>query len=131
MTSYRKYTEQSAFAVGIAGRCPRCGEGALFDGFLKTKASCRACGLDYAFADSGDGPAVFIILIVGFIVGAAFLAVELTYQPPYWVHAVLWLPLILILSLGFLRPMKGIMIALQFKNKAAEGRLAVNEEEQR
>ena len=117
------YPAQSAVAVGFAGRCPRCGQGALFDGFLSTKNSCRACGLELAFADSGDGPAVFIILIVGFIVGALFLYTELTYQPPYWVHAVLWLPTIIILSLAFLRPLKGIMIALQYKNDAAEGRL--------
>ena len=116
------YPKQSLIAVGLGGKCPRCGEGALFDGFLTTKRECRACGLDFTFADSGDGPAVFIILIVGFIVGAAFLYVELNYLPPYWVHALLWLPTILILSLGLLRPMKALMIALQYRNKAAEGR---------
>ncbi|MEM8797252.1 MAG: DUF983 domain-containing protein [Pseudomonadota bacterium] len=119
----RKYPEQSPFAVGFAGRCPRCGEGQFFDGFLSVKDRCRVCGLDYSFANSGDGPAFFIILIVGFIVSAGFLFVELSFQPPYWVHVVLWLPLTLILSLGLLRPLKGVMVALQYKNKAAEGTL--------
>lgn len=119
----KHYPEQSPFAVGFAGKCPRCGEGRLFSGFLSTNKSCRTCTLDFAFADSGDGPAIFIILIVGFIVGALFLYVELKFQPSYWVHAVLWLPTILILSLGLLRPFKGVMIALQYTNQAAEGRL--------
>ena len=80
------------------------------------------CGLDYGFADSGDGPAVFIMFFAGFIVVGAALIVEALYHPPYWVHAVLWLPLILIVTLGPLRPMKGLMIALQYHHKAEEGR---------
>jgi uncharacterized protein (DUF983 family) len=83
---------------------------------------CPQCGLDYGFADSGDGPAVFIMLIVGFIVVGGALFVEIAYQPPYWVHAALWIPLSLILSLGALRPLKALLIALQYANKAAEGR---------
>lgn len=121
------YREQSPFAVGLRGRCPRCGEGKLFDGFLSTKKVCRTCQLDLSFADSGDGPAIFIILFVGFIVGTLFLYVELTYQPPYWVHVALWLPTIIVLALGLLRPFKGIMIALQYKNSAQEGQLDVDE----
>lgn len=119
------YPAIAPLVVGLRGCCPRCGEGKLFDGFLSTKKTCRACQMDLAFADSGDGPAVFIILIVGCIVGALFLYVELSYQPAYWVHALLWLPTILILSLGLLRPFKAIMIALQYKNNAQEGRLDV------
>src|SRR5215471_18855380 len=79
---------------GLRGRCPRCGEGALFEGFLTLRPKCERCGLDYSFADAADGPAVFVILISGFIVVFAALAVEFAYQPPYWVHAVLWLPLL-------------------------------------
>ena len=81
---------------------------------------CDACGLDYGFADAGDGPAVFIMFLAGFIAVGAALIVEALYHPPYWVHAVLWLPLILIVTLGPLRPMKGLMIALQYHRKAAE-----------
>lgn len=108
--------------AGLACACPRCGRGKLFDGFLQVRPRCDACGLDYSFADSGDGPAVFIMFIAGFIVVGAAVVTEAIYHPPYWVHAVLWLPLILLVTLGPLRPMKGLMIAVQYHNKAAESR---------
>lgn len=117
------FEPQSPFSTGLAGRCPRCGEGALFDGFLTVRPQCSACGLDYSFADSGDGPAVFVILIAGFIISIIALAVELRYEPPFWVHAVIFGPLIVAVCLGLLRPMKGLMIALQYSNSAREGRL--------
>ena len=110
-------------ARGLRGRCPRCGEGKLFQGFLTLRAKCDRCGLDYNFADAGDGPAVFVILIGGGIVVFAALLTEVVYQPPYWVHAALWLPLILIVTLAPLRLIKGLLIALQYHHKAAEGRL--------
>lgn len=108
---------------GLRGRCPRCGEGRLFQGFLSLRSACEHCGLNYGFADSGDGPAVFVILIGGAIVVFAALITEVVYQPPYWVHAALWLPLILIVTLAPLRLIKGLLIALQYHHKAAEGRL--------
>ena len=108
---------------GLLGRCPRCGEGHLFQGFLTLRPACEHCGLSYGFADAGDGPAVFVILIGGFIVVFAALITEFVYQPPYWVHAALWIPLILLVTLGPLRPMKGLLIALQYHHKAEEGRL--------
>jgi uncharacterized protein (DUF983 family) len=79
--------------------------------------------VDYGFAGTGDGPAVFVILIGGFIVVFAALMTEVVYQPPYWVHAAFWLPLILIVTLVPLRLVKGLLIALQYHHKAAEGRL--------
>jgi uncharacterized protein (DUF983 family) len=109
-------------ARGVRCRCPRCGEGTLFHGFLSLRPACDRCGLDYKFADSGDGPAVFVILIGGAIVVAAALITEVVYQPPYWLHAVLWLPLILLVTLVPLRPLKGLLIALQYHHEAAEGR---------
>ena len=112
-----------AILQGLRGRCPRCGEGKLFQGFLGLRQSCDRCGLDYSFADSGDGPAVFVILIGGFIVVFAALAVEFTFQPPYWVHAALWLPLVLLVTLTPLRLIKGLLISLQYHHRAAEGRL--------
>jgi len=108
--------------AGLRCACPRCGKGKLFRGFLTIPPRCEVCGLDYGFADSGDGPAVFIMFIAGFIVVGAALVTEVLYHPPYWVHAALWLPLILIVTLGLLRPMKGLMIALQYYHKAAERR---------
>jgi len=112
----------SPYATGLAGRCPRCGEGALFDGFLKLKPRCSVCGLDYKFADSADGPAVFIMLIAGFVVLGAALYVEIAYEPPIWLHLVIWLPLAIAICLALLRPMKGLAVALQYVNKAEEGR---------
>jgi uncharacterized protein (DUF983 family) len=123
MTDNTTTTLLGAIAAGLACACPRCGRGRLFQGFLSLRPSCDRCGLDYGFADSGDGPAVFIVLLGGAVVVAAALITEVEYQPPYWVHAVLWLPLILLVTLGPLRPMKGLMIALQFHHKAAEGRV--------
>jgi uncharacterized protein (DUF983 family) len=108
---------------GLRGRCPRCGEGKLFAGFLGLRPRCELCGLDFSFADAGDGPAVFVILIGGFIVVFAALITEILYQPPYWLHAALWLPLVLLVTLAPLRPIKGLLIALQYHHKAAEGRL--------
>jgi uncharacterized protein (DUF983 family) len=112
----------SPFVAGLASRCPRCGKGRLFQGFLTLRPRCEQCGLDFAFIDAGDGPAVFVILFAGFIVVGAALIVEVVYQPPYWVHALLWAPLILVTTIGPLRPMKGLLIALQYHHKAAEGR---------
>jgi len=113
----------SPFATGLACRCPRCGKGKLFEGFLTLKPRCEVCGLDYSFVDAGDGPAVFIIMFAGFVVVGCALAVEFAYQPPFWLHAVLWVPLILLVTLAPLRATKGLLIALQFHHKAAEGRL--------
>lgn len=108
---------------GLACKCPRCGEGKLYKGFLTLRPNCEACGLDYAFIDAGDGPAVFIIMIAGFIVVGSALIVEIKYQPPFWVHAALWGPLILATTLLPLRSMKALLIALQYHHKAAEGQL--------
>ena len=108
---------------GLACRCPRCGQGKLYAGFLTLAPVCDRCGLDYAFIDAGDGPAIFIIMLPAGIVVAAALIVEVKYQPPYWLHAVLWLPLILATTLLPLRAMKSLLIALQFHHNAAPGRL--------
>lgn len=113
----------SLIKTALTCRCPQCGKGPLFSGFLTLRPRCEACGLDYSFADAGDGPAVFIILLAGLVVTFAALAVEFAYQPPFWVHAVLWGPLILAVTILPLRPMKALMVALQFHHKAAEGRL--------
>lgn len=90
---------------------------------LSLAPRCEKCGLDYTFTDAGDGPAVFIILFAGFAVVACALIVEVKYQPPFWVHAALWGPLILATTLLPLRPAKSLLIALQYHHKAAEGRL--------
>jgi uncharacterized protein (DUF983 family) len=109
---------------GIAGRCPSCGSGRLFAGYLTLVPRCESCGLDYNFADSGDGPAVFVILVAGFLIVGGALIVEILYSPPYWLHALLWGTLAVLLPLVLLRSFKGALIALQFKHKAEEGKLA-------
>ena len=108
---------------GITCKCPRCGKGAVYAGFLTLRPRCEACGLDFSFMDSGDGPAIFVIMIAGAIVVGAALIVEVKYQPPLWLHAALWLPLILATTLLPLRAMKSLLIALQYHHKAAPGRL--------
>ena len=106
--------------AGLRGRCPNCGEGRLLDGFLSVAATCEACGYDLSKADSGDGPAVFVIMIAGFIVAFAALFTEFRFHPPVWIHLVLWLPATLAITLGLLRPLKGVMLAAQFMNQASQ-----------
>jgi uncharacterized protein (DUF983 family) len=114
---------QSSVIKGLTCRCPRCGEGRLFNGFLTVAPRCDRCGLDFSFVDSADGPAFFVMFFAGFVVAGSALAVEILYEPPYWVHALLWPPLILVTCLAPLRPVKGLLIALQYHHKAEEGRL--------
>lgn len=109
--------------VGLQGCCPRCGRGKLFDGFITLKPRCSACGLDYAFADAGDGPSVFVMLIVGFLIIGLALWFDSVFAPPVWLHALIWLPLTVIVSLLLLRKFKGIMVALQYRNNASEGKI--------
>ncbi|MBZ0217584.1 MAG: DUF983 domain-containing protein [Fimbriimonadaceae bacterium] len=123
MSDEAHYPPLSPVSTGLRGTCPRCGTGKLFDGFLTIDKRCTSCDLDYGFADAGDGPAVFIILIVGFLVVGGALITEVTYQPHYWLHAVIWFPLIILLPLVLLRPAKGLMTAIQYRHKAQEGRL--------
>jgi len=123
MPEQRDYPPISPFSTGLAGRCPRCGDGRLFEGFLTLAPRCEVCGLDYGFADSGDGPAVFVTLFAGFLVLGAALATQIVYEPPIWIHLMIFLPLTLIVCLGMLRPLKGFLIASQYVNKAAPGHL--------
>jgi len=115
------WPEVEPIAAGLKGRCPRCGEGRLFSGFLTTGKSCSNCGLDYSFADAGDGPAVFVILIIGFVVVGLALWTEVTLNPPLWLHFIIWIPLALVLCLTALRLIKGVLITLQYRNKAQQG----------
>jgi uncharacterized protein (DUF983 family) len=110
------------FLAGLACRCPECGRGPLFAGFLKLAPACSACGFDFSRADSGDGPAVFIILIVGFVACFGALFTDLSLRPPIWLTLAIWMPLAGALSLALLRPFKGVMVALQFHNRASEAR---------
>jgi uncharacterized protein (DUF983 family) len=113
----------NALKAALFGRCPRCGKGNLFNGLLSLAPLCEACRLDFSVFLVGDGPAPFVILIVGAIVVASALYVEFTFEPPIWVHVALWLPIAAILTFSLLRFLKALLLILQFKNKAGEGRL--------
>ena len=123
MDAPRHFPAKSPWATGLACRCPRCGRGRLFNGFLDLAPVCAVCGLDTKFADAGDGPAVFVTLFAGFLVVGLALWTEIKYEPPMWLHLVIFLPLTLVVCLGMLRPLKGLLVALQYRNKAGEGRL--------
>ena len=107
--------------AGLLCRCPNCGVGPLFQGFLKVRPVCEACGCDLAAIETGDGAATFIMQIAGFLVGFSALFVEIVWHPPVWLHLVVWLPLVTALALGLMRPGKGLMTALQYRSRT-EGR---------
>jgi len=111
----------SPFVAGITCRCPRCGKGRLFQGFLKVVPRCESCGLDLKFADSGDGPAIFIIFAVSPIIMILAFVTEALFHPAPYVHLLLWIPATLILCLALLRPFKATMVALQYRHDAHEG----------
>jgi uncharacterized protein (DUF983 family) len=110
----------SPYATGLGERCPACGEGRLFQGFLTVVDHCAICGADLREQDSGDGPVAFITLIAGAIVVMAALVVEVKYGWPVWLHMTVWLPLAAALSVGPMRPLKGLMIALQYKHRRSD-----------
>lgn len=112
----------SPVAATLRGRCPRCGKGHLFKGVLDIREGCEACGLSYKFIDTGDGPAVFAIFILGFLVLGGALWLEFRVEPPFWVHVVLWGIATPLIALALLRLLKATLIALQFRNKAEEAR---------
>ena len=118
------YPAVSPASAGLRGRCPHCGRGPLFRGFLDVAESCTVCGLSYGFADSGDGPAFFVSFAALIVVVGLALVVDATYEPPIWLLMLILLPLVLLLCLGTLRPIKGLIIALQYRNKAEQGRIS-------
>ena len=108
--------------AGLLCRCPNCGRGPLYAGFLKVVGRCRACGFDFTRLNTGDGAAVFVMQIAGAPVVFGALYVQIAYSPPIWAMLVVALPLVAGLSLGLMRPGKGVMIALQMRNKAGQTR---------
>ncbi len=110
--------------AALRGLCPRCGASGLFRGAVRFSDRCGGCGLDYGQFNVGDGPAAFLIMIVGAIITVLAIVLELSAQPPFWVHILLWLPLTIALVMILLRFAKGLLLALEFKNRAREGRLA-------
>jgi uncharacterized protein (DUF983 family) len=118
------YPPLSVVSTGIKGRCPRCGRGNLFDGYLAVANSCRSCGLSFAFADAGDGAAWFVMLFACVVGVGSILGVEVAYSPAWWVHVLIAIPALVIVPMLMLRPMKGVMLCQQWKTGAEEGRLS-------
>ncbi|HEY4943031.1 MAG TPA: DUF983 domain-containing protein [Rhizomicrobium sp.] len=116
-------TAPGVASASLLGRCPRCGQGRLFDGYLGIAPACTVCGQDFKSFDIGDGAAALVILVVGAIVCGLALWTEFTFHPALWVHVVLWAPLITILTFAFLRLIKSALLVLQYKHKAGEGRV--------
>jgi uncharacterized protein (DUF983 family) len=114
----------SPLRVAIRGLCPRCGAKTLFQSVAAFAPSCRACGLDFAAFNVGDGPAAFLILIVGALVTTLAILLELGASPPFWVHILLWVPLTALAVVFSLRLAKGLLLALEYRQKAREGRIA-------
>ena len=99
---------------GFRSRCPNCGNGHLFRKFLKVADHCEVCGEDYTHQRADDAPAYFVMLIVGHIVVPLMLLVETELSPPYWVHAVIWAPVTLLLAFGLIQPIKGAIVGWQW-----------------
>ena len=113
----------SIVQAGLHGLCPRCGKPTLFAGWIRFADRCRACGLDFAGFNVGDGPAAFLTMILGTIVVALAIALELTLHPPLWVHMLIWIPFTTVSVIGSLRLAKGALMAAEYRNAAREGRV--------
>jgi uncharacterized protein (DUF983 family) len=116
-----KFAPVDPMKAALSASCPRCGNGKLFDGLTKPKKGCASCGLDYSFIDAGDGPAIFVILLADLLVVGFAVWVELTYQPSVWLHILVFAPLGVALTLWLMRMLKALLIALQYRHKAAPG----------
>ena len=115
--SERFYPAVSPLAAALSCRCPRCGEGKLYDGLLSVAPVCARCGLDLRAQDAGDGPAVFVVLLLGALTVLLAILVEIAFAPPLWLHAVLWTPLVIGGAILLLRPLKAGLIALQYRHR--------------
>jgi uncharacterized protein (DUF983 family) len=115
--------EPALAAVAWRGLCPRCASKTLYEGLAGFSPKCRACGLDFAGFNVGDGPAAFLILVIGALVTGLAVWLELAAEPPFWVHILLWLPLTAGLVVGSLRLAKGLLLALEYRHRAHEGRI--------
>jgi uncharacterized protein (DUF983 family) len=123
VTSGKPADGPSSLEAAIKGDCPRCGAHTLFDGCVRFASKCRSCGLDFDSFNVGDGPAAFLIFIVGAIVVVAALVVDGAFAPPWWVHLV-WIPVTAALTIGGLRLSKAWLLAQEYKHRAREGRIA-------
>ena len=123
MPTSHEWPPISPYRTGVRGLCPRCGQGHLFEGFLTLKPSCEVCGLDYSYADPADGPAFFVICFTSVPAVAVAVWMEIAYNPPWWMHLLISVPLLVLASILPLRPLKGWLINSQYFYKAEEGKI--------
>ena len=116
-------SEPTPASVALRGLCPRCGSRTLFAGLAGFSPACRACGLDFSDFNVGDGPAAFLIFIVGGLITGLAIWLELSAEPPFWVHVLIWFPLTAVLVVGLLRLSKALLLALEYRHRAREGRI--------
>lgn len=114
--------EPPVAAVAFRGLCPRCGARSLFSGLVQFADNCPSCGLDFTRFNVGDGPAAFLTLILGALLVGLAIALELTVQPPLWVHMLIWIPVTAVAVIAALRVCKAWLLAAEYRNKAGEGR---------
>jgi uncharacterized protein (DUF983 family) len=110
--------------AALRGLCPKCGAPGLFRGAVSFSPACARCTLDFSQFNVGDGPAAFLIMIVGALVTIGAVTLQLKAEPPFWVHIVIWVPITAALVIGLLRIAKGALLVLEYKNRAKEGRIA-------
>ncbi len=116
--------DSAPLIAALRGCCPRCGARTLFSGIATFAPKCRACGLDFHAFNVGDGPAAFLTLIVGALITGLAIALELSAEPPFWVHIILWLPLTTAAVILSLRFAKAMLLALEYRHRAREGQLS-------
>jgi uncharacterized protein (DUF983 family) len=114
--------EPAPVKAGLLGLCPRCGARTLFEGLATFAPRCRACGLDLSGFNVGDGPAAFLTLFVGALITGLAIALDLSVRPPLWLHVLIWVPVTAVAVVAALRAAKGVMLALEYRDKAGEGR---------
>ena len=114
-------TEPPPLVAAATGSCPRCGARSLYDGLIRFVPRCRSCGLDITGFNVGDGPAAFLILVVGAILTIGALVVDAAYEPPWPVHLI-WLPLGVALTIFGLRFGKAWLLGQEYRHRAGEGR---------
>lgn len=115
--------EVSPVAGALSGLCPRCKSKTLFAGWVRFAGRCRACGLEFTSFNVGDGPAAFLILIIGAILVTAALTVDGAFAPPWWVH-IIWIPIGFGLTILGLRGAKALLLTQEYRHRASEGRIA-------
>ena len=115
--------------AALFGLCPECGAKTLFSGPVQFSETCNKCGLDYSAFNVGDGPAALLTMAIGALIIVAAINLEITLLPPFWVHALIWVPVTVILVVVSLRFAKGALLIAEHRNNAKEGALADKDEQ--